>query len=34
MQIEAGVVAIERGDFVEIADGDLDDYILTLADEH
>ena len=31
MQIKAGVDALERGDFSEIADADLDDYLEGLA---
>jgi hypothetical protein len=31
MQIKAGVDALERGDFSEIADADLDEYLEGLA---
>jgi antitoxin ParD1/3/4 len=32
-QIQAGVDALERGDFIEIEDSDLDGYLRSLTDE-
>ncbi len=33
-QVKAGLEALERGDFVEVADADLDSYLETLTATH